>query len=180
MLNYITKNYFTFSLFRGTFEYFLPSYSLLSSFHYRLSLPCLTPHLLTYSAAHSQPNFYENISVHPRKKPRPIRNCPVYANLQSVRSHKARCQPHRKWAAVNKMYCLIWVFNLSQPSIRLPSAFLPLVCTYEQKNKQWLFIRAGITPTLIKIHTVFGKRVDKLVLAQVSGSCSESSAAPAN
>nr|XP_046227280.1 CD226 antigen isoform X1 [Scatophagus argus] len=36
-----------------------------------------------------QPNFYENIPVCPRKKKsRQIRNCPVYANLQTVRSHK--------------------------------------------------------------------------------------------
>ncbi|XP_039982480.1 CD226 antigen [Xiphias gladius] len=45
-----------------------------------------------------QPNFYENIPVCPRtaKKSRQIRACPVYANLQTVRSHKTRCQPHDK------------------------------------------------------------------------------------
>ncbi|XP_070784603.1 CD226 antigen [Enoplosus armatus] len=44
-----------------------------------------------------QPNFYENISVCPRpKKSRQIRNCPVYANLQTVRSHKTQRPLHDK------------------------------------------------------------------------------------
>ncbi|XP_067342152.1 CD226 antigen isoform X1 [Channa argus] len=45
-----------------------------------------------------QPNFYENIPMCPRvkKKSRQIRNCPVYANLPTVRSHQARHQPHDK------------------------------------------------------------------------------------
>ncbi|XP_029003616.1 CD226 antigen isoform X4 [Betta splendens] len=46
-----------------------------------------------------QPNFYENIPLCPRitKKPRPIRNCPVYANVQTVRSQKTRRQPRDKF-----------------------------------------------------------------------------------
>nr|XP_020455629.1 CD226 antigen isoform X3 [Monopterus albus] len=45
-----------------------------------------------------QPNFYENIPVCPRitKKSRQIKNVPVYANLQTVRSHKTRCQSRDK------------------------------------------------------------------------------------
>ncbi|XP_073344861.1 CD226 antigen [Pagrus major] len=43
-----------------------------------------------------QPNFYENLFMYPRKKSRPIRNCPVYANLQSVRSQKPQRQLRRK------------------------------------------------------------------------------------
>ncbi|KAK2859413.1 hypothetical protein Q5P01_004033 [Channa striata] len=45
-----------------------------------------------------QPNFYENIPMCPRvkKKSRQIRNCPVYANLQTVRSHRTTRQPHDK------------------------------------------------------------------------------------
>ncbi|XP_038583073.1 CD226 antigen isoform X2 [Micropterus salmoides] len=47
--------------------------------------------------SHRQPNFYENISVCPRqKKCRQIRNCPVYANLQTVRSHKTQRRLHDK------------------------------------------------------------------------------------
>uniref|UniRef100_A0A3Q3IEH6 Ig-like domain-containing protein n=1 Tax=Monopterus albus TaxID=43700 RepID=A0A3Q3IEH6_MONAL len=44
------------------------------------------------------PNFYENIPVCPRitKKSRQIKNVPVYANLQTVRSHKTRCQSRDK------------------------------------------------------------------------------------
>ncbi|XP_074478632.1 CD226 antigen isoform X3 [Sebastes fasciatus] len=39
-----------------------------------------------------QPNIYENVSMCPRmaKKSRQIKSCPVYANLQTVRSHKTR------------------------------------------------------------------------------------------
>ncbi|XP_026216922.1 CD226 antigen isoform X4 [Anabas testudineus] len=45
-----------------------------------------------------QPNFYENIPMCPRitKKSRQIRNCPVYANLQSVRTQKTTRHPHDK------------------------------------------------------------------------------------
>ncbi|XP_070842051.1 CD226 antigen isoform X2 [Chaetodon trifascialis] len=39
-----------------------------------------------------QPNFYENISMCPRRKSRQIRNCPIYANLQTVRSYKTSRQ----------------------------------------------------------------------------------------
>ncbi|XP_022600027.1 CD226 antigen isoform X1 [Seriola dumerili] len=45
-----------------------------------------------------QPNLYENIPMCPRitKKSRQIRTCPVYANLQTVQSHKTRRQRHDK------------------------------------------------------------------------------------
>uniref|UniRef100_A0A3B4UEU1 CD226 molecule n=1 Tax=Seriola dumerili TaxID=41447 RepID=A0A3B4UEU1_SERDU len=44
------------------------------------------------------PNLYENIPMCPRitKKSRQIRTCPVYANLQTVQSHKTRRQRHDK------------------------------------------------------------------------------------
>ncbi|KAM9333481.1 LOW QUALITY PROTEIN: CD226 antigen [Pholidichthys leucotaenia] len=37
-----------------------------------------------------QPNFYENVPVYPRiaKKPKQTKNCPIYANLQTVPSHR--------------------------------------------------------------------------------------------
>ncbi|XP_029313117.1 LOW QUALITY PROTEIN: CD226 antigen [Cottoperca gobio] len=39
-----------------------------------------------------QPNLYENVSVCPRraKTSRHIKNCPVYANMQTVQSHKTK------------------------------------------------------------------------------------------
>ncbi|XP_023131857.1 CD226 antigen isoform X1 [Amphiprion ocellaris] len=45
-----------------------------------------------------QPNFYENIHVCPRitKKSRQIRNCPVYANLQTIRSFQTQRHPYHK------------------------------------------------------------------------------------
>ncbi|XP_030612446.1 CD226 antigen isoform X2 [Archocentrus centrarchus] len=43
-----------------------------------------------------QPNFYENIPMCPRiKKSRQIRNCPVYANLQTVQSMKTASNQRR-------------------------------------------------------------------------------------
>uniref|UniRef100_A0A3B4WZH3 CD226 molecule n=1 Tax=Seriola lalandi dorsalis TaxID=1841481 RepID=A0A3B4WZH3_SERLL len=59
---------------------------------------CVTPLILTTFTTYSQPNFYENIPMCPRitKKSRQIRTCPVYANLQTVQSHKTRRQPHDK------------------------------------------------------------------------------------
>lgn len=42
-----------------------------------------------------QPNLYENVLC-PRKKQRQIKKCPVYANLQTVRSHRATRQLHVK------------------------------------------------------------------------------------
>ncbi|TDG97181.1 hypothetical protein EPR50_G00223810 [Perca flavescens] len=45
-----------------------------------------------------QPNFYENVFLCPRmaKESRQIKNCPVYANLQTARSHKTKRQSHNK------------------------------------------------------------------------------------
>lgn len=110
-----------------------------------VTCPCLTPHVLIKSATYSQPNLYENISVCPRRKSRQIQKCPVYANLQTVRSHKTSRQLSDKWADVNVMQRVMWVcsFHLQQLST------CPLLFSdeYEHEQKQtcsderwsWLF-----------------------------------------
>lgn len=81
---------------------------------------------------HSQRNTYENVSMCPmfKKKSRPIKAQPVYANLHSVRMQKnRRQQPGDKWAHVNMMHCsdvnaqfVFITFYLSQMSAH-PQAF---------------------------------------------------------
>lgn len=48
-----------------------------------------------------QPNFYENISICPKKKSRQIKNFPVFANLQTVQSYKKSRQLRDKRANIN-------------------------------------------------------------------------------
>ncbi|XP_068160596.1 CD226 antigen isoform X2 [Antennarius striatus] len=53
-------------------------------------------------SSHRQPNLYENVFVSPKMTSRQTKHCPVYANLQTVRSYKTSCRFHYHCTRIDK------------------------------------------------------------------------------